>query len=155
MDIDFKINNENHEVCSRCGGDCCKRMGCHYSPRDFNEITVQALEKEINKGFISIDWWEGDVFNNDRERTYYLRVRNKNKNIVDPAWRGECSLLTEYGCILPFKQRPMGGRALVPNKQGNGNNCKSKYTKEDCCKEWYPYQDILEKLVDKFGRGTN
>jgi len=87
LDNYFLINNENKEVCSNCGGQCCKSMGCQFSPRDFKEITFEVLRQEINKGNISIDWWEGDVFDNDeRGRTYYLRMRNKNSDIVNPSW---------------------------------------------------------------------
>jgi len=40
----------------------------------------------------------------------------------------------------------MGGRALIPGK--TKNECISEYSKKDCCKEWYYYQDILEQLVN-------
>ena len=46
---------ENKQLCKECGGRCCKIMGCHYSPDDFEEITYESLKKEIEKGFISID----------------------------------------------------------------------------------------------------
>lgn len=148
LDDCFQINNENPKVCSKCGGKCCKSMGCHYSPTDFTNITFETLKQSIDKGYISIDWWEGDVFDNDRERTYFLRIRNKKANIVDPSWGGECVLLTEQGCSLSFNERPMGGRALTPGTIYD--SCINPYSKEDCCQEWYPYQDILERLVYEY-----
>lgn len=81
---------ENKQLCKKCGGRCCKRMGCHYSPEDFKEITYESLKKEIEKGFISIDWWEGNPFEENKDddisRAHYLRIRNKDGEIVDPSW---------------------------------------------------------------------
>lgn len=51
---------EDLELCKKCGGGCCKRMGCHFSPDDFAEITYESLKSKIDEGNISIDWWEGD-----------------------------------------------------------------------------------------------
>ncbi len=31
--------NVNAVICSKCGGECCKRCGCHFSPDDFDEIS--------------------------------------------------------------------------------------------------------------------
>jgi len=146
---DLQVNNESPILCSECQGGCCKNMGCHYSPRDFKQINIKTLKKLIDEGNTSIDWWEGDILDEDRDRTYYLRIRNKNSKIVDPSCGGECILLTEEGCNLSFFNRPMGGRALLPSEKGAGN-CKTEYSKEDYCKEWYPYQNILGFLVEMY-----
>ena len=68
---------ENLEICSKCKGFCCKRMGCHFSPDDFKDLTFDGLKKEIDKGYISIDWWEGNPFKDDREidKAYYLTYK--------------------------------------------------------------------------------
>jgi len=146
IENNLQDNNENIELCAKCKGYCCKSLGCHFSPRDFEDISFETLKKIIKKGHISIDWWDGDVFDKNRDRTLYLRIRNKNASIVDPSWGGECMLLTEHGCSLSFNERPMGGRGLIPGV----NECIVKYSKEDCCKEWYEYQNLLEKLVKVF-----
>jgi hypothetical protein len=112
---------------------------------DFNDISFESLKNIIDKGYISIDWWEGDVFGNNRGCTYYLRVRNKDADIVDASWGGECILLTNNGCSLSFNERPKGGRGLIPKEDFN---CEVTYSKKDSCRDWYPYQDILTKLVD-------
>ena len=108
------------EECTKCKGGCCKSMGCHFSPTDFSEITFEALKNEIEKGFISIDWWEED------EPQYYLRMRHKNAPIVDPSWGGICMLLTDKGCPLPFEKRPLGARALKP-REDKSEMCYSSY----------------------------
>lgn len=141
---------ENKQLCKECGGRCCKRMGCHYSPEDFKEITYESLKKEIEKGFISIDWWEGNPFENeiddDIDRAYYLRIRNKDGKIVDPSWGGECILLTDDGCPLSYEERPKGARMLEPDEYG----CISYYNKQQAARDWYKYNDILSKLADEF-----
>lgn len=142
---------ENKQLCKECGGSCCKRMACHYSPDDFEEITYESLKKEIEKGFISIDWWEGNPFengsDNDIDIAYYLRIRNKDSKIVDPSWGGECILLTDDGCPLSYEERPKGARMLEPNE----DNCISHYDKRQAARDWYKYNDILYKLVEEFG----
>jgi len=117
--IDYPPN----EFCNECKGHCCKSMGCHFSPNDFKELTFEALKTEIEKGFISIDAWDGNPLTDDiGGRTYYLRMRNKyysdkKYNIVDFSWGGKCILLTENGCPLEFNNRPKGGRSLKPEKK--------------------------------------
>lgn len=134
---------EATEECAKCKGRCCKFMGCHFSPSDFPEITFEALKIEIEKGLISIDWWEDD------EPQYYLRMRHKNAPIVDPSWGGECILLTDKGCPLPFDKRPLGARALKPRETAFGD-CITSYTKEQCKDEWQQYDNILQELVKYF-----
>lgn len=134
---------EATEECAKCEGGCCKAMGCHFSPSDFPEITFEALKSEIEKGFISIDWWEGD------EPQYYLRMRHENAPIVDGSWGGRCVLLTDKGCPLPFEKRPLGARALKPRGSIYGV-CRSSYSKEKCKNEWQAYDNILKELVKHF-----
>lgn len=155
--LKIQLNNENREVCSKCQGKCCKTMGCHYSPRDFEKITKETLRDFIKQGFVSIDWWEGDVLDTyERYRSCYLRIRNRDifnetklAPIVDPSYGGKCMLLTENGCLLKFEDRPMGGRNLIP-KSKDEKYCQTTYSKKDAAIEWYPYNDILEELIEEF-----
>ncbi|MBP3917306.1 hypothetical protein [Clostridium sp.] len=138
---------EDLELCKKCGGGCCKRMGCHFSPDDFAEITYESLKSKIDEGNISIDWWEGDPTGNDKlSRAYFLRVRNKFAPIVDPSFGGICSLLTNDGCPLPFEKRPKGGRMLIPSETG----CVLEYSKQQVAIDWLEYTDILQRLYDEY-----
>lgn len=164
---------ENKTICSKCKGQCCKQMGCHFSPEDFKEISFEALKAEIDKGHISIDWWEGNPFEEINysfiasideydfgiseideddedtiERAYFLRAKNVGANIIDASWGGTCSLLTEKGCSLSYNDRPKGGRELIP-VEGN-KECITNYSKQDCAKEWHTYDDILTQLYDYY-----
>lgn len=144
---------ENKELCNLCEGACCKSMGCHYSPQDFKEISFESLKVEIDKGYISIDWWEGNPFDDldySIDQAYFLRVRNINSEVVDPSWGGVCSLLTDNGCTLSYEERPKGGRELIPVA---GNiNCIANYSKQDCAKEWYKHDDILTQLYNYYNK---
>lgn len=138
------------ERCAKCGGGCCKSMGCHFSPHDFDDLSIESLTKIISEGDVSIDWWEGDVTGGDLDETYFLRMRHVGAKIVDPSWGGRCVALTNSGCRIPFEKRPLGGRALIPSE--NQKDCKQTYSKENCCRDWYPYQDILAELRLRFCR---
>lgn len=139
---------ENKELCTKCKGRCCKSCGCHYSPEDFKDLSYEGLKREIDKGYISIDWWEGNPFEDERNisRGLFLRIRNINSSIVDASWGGRCVLLTEQGCPLDYENRPKGARLLIPSEKG----CKLEYDKQDCAKDWYRYSDILLRLYDEY-----
>lgn len=131
------------EACAACMGSCCKLMACHYSPSDFSDLSFEGLKAEIEKGRISIDWWEG------RKKMYYLRARHVGAPVVDGSWGGRCINLTETGCSLSWEERPLGGKALKP-ATSPGGVCTSSYSKERCKNDWKQYAPVLEKLVDYF-----
>jgi hypothetical protein len=147
----------NKEVCAQCGGKCCKSMGCQFSPKDFKDLTFEGLKKEIDKGYISIDWWDGNPFEDDRDirKGYYLRIRNLNKSktgkapIVDASWGGVCCLLTDKGCPFTFEQRPHGAKMLMPGDTVD-EGCTEGYSKQHCARDWYEYDDILSQLEDYY-----
>lgn len=140
--------NENRIACKKCGGQCCKNMGCHISPNDLKEITVEsiiALMDETN--CISLDWYEGHPIDRDNhDPCYFLRIKNVNASMIDPSWGARCGLLDDNGCPLLFQYRPKGGRALQPN---NGE-CTEGYTKIQCAIDWLPYQKVLSSVYDHY-----
>ena len=156
---------ENKKLCSICKGHCCKSSGCELSPEDFKDgVTYEAIKERIDKGLISIDWWEGNVFQELDEydarseenisKSLFLRMRNKNAPVVDPSFGGECVALTENGCKLSYDERPKGGRALIPDlelqKEGFRIKCHSDWGKIDSAIEWFEYRDILFKLMKEY-----
>ncbi len=153
VDKDYDVTkNININYCTACGGECCKRCGCEYSPDDFKDLSVEGLKKEIEKGYISIECIKGD----DLEwidSMLILRVRNKNSPIVDYATRKkECILHTNEGCKLGYEERPSGGKLLIPSDKKDGiiikrRCCYSSYRIETCCYEWKPHQRVLLELA--------
>ena len=118
---DYNISkNVNIEICSQCGGQCCKQCGCHFSPDDFEEISFEFLKKEIEKGYISIDYVDGEMIYQSIG-VYILRARNKDAPVVDTGLRrSACILLTEEGCKLDYEHRPTGGKLLIPSNEFSG-----------------------------------
>lgn len=152
-----KEENVNSKLCAECGGECCKCCGCHFSPDDFTDISFETLKREIQKGYISIDYVDGERILRSTG-VYILRVRNKERPIVDTGYvrKSGCILLTEKGCKLDYEHRPSGGRLLIPTKKMKNfwgeevRACKSSYGIKECCYEWMPHQKIICELINYF-----
>lgn len=43
--IFMETKNENFEICKKSGGYCCKKCGCDFIPKDFEELTTNYLLK--------------------------------------------------------------------------------------------------------------
>ena len=155
IERDYDITkNVNSEACKMCGGKCCQKCGCHFAPSDFKDLTFEGLKQEIEKGYISIDCIDGEMFY-QRGFFYMLRARNVGAPIVDFGYkRSACCLLTENGCKLDYESRPSGGRLLIPVHGISGGKkywmCTQKYEVEDCCYEWKQYESIISQLVEYF-----
>ena len=148
--------NVNEEVCKKCRGVCCKQCGCHFSPDDFKEISDEYLKKELEKGYISIDYIDGGYLHR-LSGIYILRIRNKNSPVVDiESTGGQCILLDEdKGCPFSYNERPSGAKLLIPEQEHKRfifrvKMCEQKYSIKDCCYEWEPHQQVLKKLIKHF-----
>lgn len=133
-------------ICKECKGKCCRFYGCHYSPKDFEDISFESIKKEIEKGKISIDWWEAEP------REYFLRCRHVGEPVVCGSWGGVCVNLTDAGCSLPWEKRPLGGKALKPGVTLK-DACITSYGKEDCKNDWKKYDSVLRELAEYFVAG--
>lgn len=134
------------EACAACKGECCRHMACHYAPSDFPDLSFDGLKQEIEKGRISIDWWEGNP------RAYFLRARHVGEPVVKGSWGGRCVNLTDTGCSLSWEERPTGGKALKPHSDPDGI-CTTSYSKEKCKNDWKKHAEVLNKLVEYFDEG--
>lgn len=151
----------NPESCAKCKGICCISSGCLISPDDFNlkdcftneildkDKAYQILEKEIRKGYISIEEIDGDQVCVTNGIIYILHVRDYDAPIgisLRKEKHSHCILLTDNGCPFTYEERPTGGKMLVPNYP----ECESDYNLRDCCKEWLPFQYVLRELYQKY-----
>lgn len=143
----IKPNNDiendycDYDICKKCGGSCCKSMGCHISPDDLIEVSYDAIVALLESGCVSIDRWEAS------EPIYYLRMRNSKGKEYDLSWGGICVLVEENGCSLDFAHRPKGARYLIPSDDGR---CNISYSKSDCKDDWRKYQPLLKKVLNKY-----
>ena len=142
---------ENREICGKCGGKCCKKSGCDYSTKDFNDLSVNTIYKKLEEGNISIvSFLTFNRFSNGRMACspfLYLRARNTGRDIVDLlSFKKQCSMLKEDGCTYSVNDRPSGGINLVPNDKGP---CRPAVNPFEIVKEWEAYQKQLRKLVKR------
>ena len=149
----------NHSICTKCKGRCCKYMGCHFSPTDFNDLSFEGLKKELKNGYISISCICLNPISST-DYLYFLRVRNLGSPIVDVNI-GEihpCILLGKSGCKLSDSDRPLGGKLLVPTPYSvtypEDILCDNLYSLQDCAFDWKPYTNTLLQLI-QFFKGKN
>lgn len=154
--MDNKDEFNDDKKCRECKGQCCKNMGCYISPDDLISTDEETLRKLLDTGFVSIDWWDCLTVEEDNYcgNGYYLRMRNIDANIVDPAYFGICKILTNTGCSLDFEHRPKGGRQLPARfcggKRKDEEFEEAAYTKFKCVMDWYPYVSLLEELSSEY-----
>lgn len=140
---------ENKELCKKCGGYCCKKSGCDYLPKDFDNLSTKAILEILKDGNISVvSALRFTRLNNKLlvDTVLYLRARNTNRDIVDLlSIKTPCSMLREDGCAYDLKNRPSGGVNLIP---GNTKyECFPKEDPKELIKEWDSYQKPLSKVV--------
>lgn len=135
------LNNENHEVCSNCGGKCCINSGCSIIPKDFKSypnITEDDIMIALASGYVVID---------STNHGYFLRMRgiySKSDTFYD-TYLSSCVALTDNGCRFKFENRPFGGRLLRPQKD---TQCyKGSYEFRRVGLAWKNYQKILEDIT--------
>ena len=136
------------ETCKNCGGACCKRIPCAYSPDDFEEMSYEYLSQRLKKGDLSIDLIDREQVFKDTD-CYYIRPRIVGNPVIDARYsavRGPCIHLTEEGCDLSYEERPTGGRLLIPEPK-KGVPCHADYPIDICWKEWLPFKELLAMFV--------
>lgn len=150
-----RLELENSQICKECGGICCLRAPCHWSPRDIEDLSYEGLKKFLKeKKYISIVRFPGYVtelgkcgFENNRFSFYILRTRTRGTNIASIGKNLKkddlCMLLKPDGCSISFEERPRGARLLVPKRE---EECEHLYDLYECISEWKDYQDVLRKL---------
>lgn len=142
---------ENKDLCSKCGGRCCKKSGCDYFVSDFKSIDKNTILKILETGNVSIvSAFKFEILTNGKEVVVpilYLRARNEDRGIIDLfSMKKRCSMLTSTGCSYNLEQRPGGGVNLIPNEK----DCKPLNNPLDELKKWYPYQNLLAKMVKRY-----
>lgn len=143
---------ENKDICSACGGYCCKKSGCDYATKDFDDLGVNALYQKLEEGNISIVSFlsfkrlgNGMLIANP---FLYLRARNSDRGVVDLlSFKKQCSMLKEDGCSYSLEDRPSGGVNLIPK---DPKPCKPEVSPFEIVKEWERYQKVLSRLVKRF-----
>lgn len=167
--IDREDCNTNYPMCAMCGGKCCKRHACDCSPKDFDN-DVAKMRAALESGKYSIDFSRdttnsfnigmfetvliGERVIESRTEFFYIRPKNIGKPIVDIIHdkdkdEGPCIFWDkEKGCALPYKEKPMGGRTLVPT--GIPDWCIGQYNTALMMLEWKPFAKEIIELAKEF-----
>jgi len=138
-------DNQNADLCTPCGGKCCKAIPGIYWPEDFgsdHDEVIANVRAAIAAGRTTLDYWEG-VTSDDM---YYVRPATKGMEgaSIDPSEGGECTHLTATGCTLTWTARPAQCRALEPKpgRSAAARSCEvppAYATKLAAAKAWLPY----------------
>lgn len=145
---------ENYEVCKKCGGSCCKGVGCALVPQDLPKESlkdINTIRELLMTGKYSLDYYTvftGVNKNNYQGELYFIRMRNKYAPVSDYNYRGgDCVALTKNGCRYSYKNRPTQGKLLEPVDDGI---CVSHLEKLDVALCWSEYNTILAELWEEF-----
>lgn len=146
------MDNINEELCSKCGGFCCKKSGCDYFTSDISTINKSTLIELLDSGNVSIV--AALTFSKTKEGKkicspfLYLRARNIDRDIVDLfSMKKQCRMLTPTGCKYTKENRPGGGLNLIPMEN---NACYPSLNQIDELKKWAPYQNVLSKVAKRY-----
>ena len=141
---------ENQDLCSKCGGKCCKAGGCQYSTDDFDSLKFDYLLGKLSEGYISIvSVLDFQTINKKviAQPFLYVKARNVDRPVVDLlSMRTSCSCLTENGCMYSFDERPSGGVNLIPSEN---DTCYWAKDPMEFIMMWQPHQNVLRKLVKR------
>lgn len=134
--------------CTTCGL-CCLRNACSCSVADFEEITVESIEKIIDSGKYMIT----ASFELSEERKKFpikviphisaREITSPQNGINITMMHSKCAMLASNGCILAKEERPSQGLLIIPTDEG----CKAFM--DVPTKEWEPYMHILDQVVIK------
>lgn len=150
-------NNEDYSLCSACGGECCRTRPGIEAPERF--LTAASPAEELAR-LLATGLWvldrhygipyspeKGEKGDPDRiilyPRPATLQEREAGDVQVLPE-AGECVLLGEDGCTLPFEERPRACQALAP---AEGFACTSSWTRFDAAREWLSHQKMVGKAL--------
>lgn len=168
--IDNEAFNTNYDMCKICGGKCCKRNACDCSPEDFTN-DISKMRAAIESGNYSIDFSRDTAASfvigtyeivllaerviKSNWEFFYIRPKNIGRPAVDIIHgtddEGPCIFWTEErGCPLKYKEKPKGGRTLIP--YGAADDCipVPQYNKALMRLEWKPFTKYLMELAKDF-----
>ena len=135
----------NCNLCSSCGGRCCKDGACGLMPVDIPKLTVQGIIEQLRSGKYSITFFCLEIVEGVVEAIPMMTAREVRAGTVNNSlFHRPCSLLTPNGCALSEEDRPTQALLFIPRPN---NMCRSLLNSEDVLSAWLPYQRILEEVV--------
>lgn len=146
---------EDKIMCAKCGGSCCKFMGCIYSLRQFfdsrkESLTTKKINEILKQGNVSI---AGQPINNFCGDNWtfilYLKARDDEADVVDILGKGgPCVNLSDSGCKLEKSKRPLYGKTVKPTKVGGP--CEQTALGESFVYDCLLFHDKLAEILEKY-----
>jgi len=126
-------NNENREICSACGGKCCKCSPGFAVPRDFLKMPMFYLKPEN---------WQVVTHYADSRDWLVIMPQTSGGGIY-----GTCCFLGVLGCVLEWEFRPFECRHLKPVADEIGR-CEARVKRDDIAPDWIQFQAELRSVDD-------
>ncbi len=156
------IKNERPDLCSPCGGQCCKRApGIYHPSQIFKGETPtfkDLLDALSNKA--SITWVEfcrsglsKEDYSNFETVPVILPRDVHSPDIVfrSSIW-GKCVHLTDIGCSFQHQDRPLECQMLEARPDRECGLPKTFDRVKDLLEQWLPYRDFMERFDDMYSR---
>ncbi len=154
-------NNEDYSLCRACSGECCRTRPGIEAPARFLAAAnpTEELARLLATGLWVLDRHYGIPYSPEKgeqgdpdriilyPRPATRQERAEGSLQVVPG-AGECVLLGDEGCTLPFAERPRACQALEP---ASDFACTSTWTRFDAAREWQHHQDTVEEALALLG----
>lgn len=154
-------NNEDFSVCGACGGDCCRTRPGIEAPGRFLAAAnpAEELARLLASGLwvldthhgVPYDPGKGEKGDPDRIILYPRPATGQERaegSIFALPGAGECVLLGDDGCTLPFPERPKACQALEPAADFA---CTSSWSRFDAAREWQHHQVLVSAALTLLG----
>lgn len=146
---------ENKDVCSRCGGACCK-----YTPGALHPLDIapsgdigelfEKINEMVNGGdyIITVRSLEKGELSNEMVRVVTPRtsVTKRSSAIFEDYNIGQCVFHSETGCSLKDRNRPIECRTLVPDPEGELCRTDKSLDKLVFYEEWQKHSEVLDVI---------
>jgi len=139
---------EDVELCSSCGGRCCKLTPGRFSPYDldrFGGCTVSVVDELLNQGLATITGSLVNAWNSQLAPVLILAAQGVDRPAIDLFRENVCCVsLQSTGCLYSLEERPYECAAIIPSTV----ECKmpDSVHMEDF---WVEHQEVLREVVHR------
>lgn len=156
--------SENHELCAKCNGACCRHYAGAYGPWQLfdnpEDVTPESIAELLKKEQEYIlDCYEG--YSEEHEEGWFIRPPHKPKedeftllmqmlgldhdSHVDRGFGGECVHFVDgKGCKLSYDERPVMCCSLVAESE---TSCRKAFGKKEAADWWSQYFNIIDEAL--------
>jgi len=154
------IQNENKDICTPCGGQCCKSSPGSFMPNQIlkgQTNQFEIIDKMMDDGLVVINQIDIYPDSDTLVAPDYSFLVLQPTTSISKQWStktsrgdnfGQCVNLTETGCSLRFDERPYVCQQLIPVEGGKCHYDPNVNLDEKLYEAWLPHQQFLNDLYD-------